>query len=64
MRKIVGKLIGLVLRITGCSFRFSKNYRWQTTRYHTTVYFMVDTIAANYAAEGTAKTHSTISLLR
>lgn len=41
---------GLVCRLTG--FRFSKDYRWGTTRYHRFVYAVCNTVAANYVADG------------
>jgi hypothetical protein len=43
-------LIAPVLRLTG--FRFSKDYRWGTTRFHRTVYACVSTIGANSLADG------------
>jgi len=48
MRKIVGKAIVPVMKVTG--FRFSKNYRWGTSIYHRIVYTLVDTIGANIRA--------------
>lgn len=50
MRQLNGKLIGLVLKATGCPFRFSKEYRWGVTRWHRMVYACVNTIEANWTA--------------
>lgn len=44
-------LIGLVMRLG--TFRFSKDYRHGVSRYHRTVYALVNTVAANYVADGT-----------
>ena len=52
MRRIIDTLIGHTLRITGCRFRFSKDHRWGTTRFHAAIYCMVDTIGANWTADG------------
>jgi hypothetical protein len=43
-------ICGLVMR--RMSFRFSKDYRWGTTRFHRFVYICVNTIAANLVADG------------
>lgn len=48
MRDRMATLIAPVLKMTG--FRFSKDYRWGTTRYHRIVYRMVNTIQANLNA--------------
>lgn len=50
IRNINASIVGLVMRRT--SFRFSKDYRWGTTRYHRAVYRCVNTIAANAVAGG------------
>jgi hypothetical protein len=49
-RKTLGYLIAPVMAITG--FRFSKHYRWGTNGFYRTVYAMVDTVGANYHADG------------
>lgn len=43
-------IVGLALRFT--TFRFSRDYRHGTTRFHRIVYGMVNTVAANYVADG------------
>lgn len=48
MRDLIGNLIVPVLKITG--FRFSKDYRYETTRFHTFVYRNVNVVAANIKA--------------
>ena len=47
IRTITAYAISPILRITG--FRFSKDYRHGTTRFHRAIYRMVDTVTANYA---------------
>lgn len=49
MRILLAKIIAPVLRLTG--FRFSKDYRWGTTRYHRLVYALVSTPIANIEAD-------------
>lgn len=46
MRTATAYLIAPILMITG--FRFSKDYRWGTTRFHRAVYAMA--VAANHIA--------------
>lgn len=48
IRTINAYLLIPVLKITG--FRFSKDYRWETTRYHSIVYNLVDTVLCNIKA--------------
>ena len=48
MRNVTAMMLVPVLKMTG--FRFSKEYRWGTTRYHRTVYALVNTIKANMEA--------------
>lgn len=48
IRKITAAAIVPVLKLTG--FRFSKDYRHGTTRFHRAVYAMVDTVGANISA--------------
>lgn len=48
MRIATAHLIAPVLRATG--FRFSKNYRWEITRFHSFVYRHVDVVLANVIA--------------
>ena len=48
LRTLTARAISPAMRLTG--FRFSKDYRWGTTRRHRVIYRMVDTVAANYAA--------------
>lgn len=48
MRDLLATILAPVLKLTG--FRFSKDYRWGTTRYHRTVYAMVNTVKANVEA--------------
>ena len=50
IRNCTAAIAGLAMRRT--AFRFDKNYRWGTTRRHRIVYATVNTIAANYVAEG------------
>jgi hypothetical protein len=50
MRKLNGQIIGTILRITGCGFRFSKDYRWGVTMYHRIVFRVISTVDANYTA--------------
>lgn len=48
MRQFLTDLIVPALRVTG--FRFSKHYRWESTRFHAAVYARVDTVQANIRA--------------
>lgn len=48
MRTFTARLITPALKLTG--FRFSKDYRYGTTRGHRIVYRLVDVVAANLAA--------------
>lgn len=45
IRLITAAALVPVLKVTG--FRFSKHYRWGTTRYNRVVYACVNTIRAN-----------------
>ncbi len=47
---IAAAFLGLAMRAT--SFRFSEDYRHGTTRFHRAVYALVNTVAANYVADG------------
>lgn len=49
-RYLTASVIGLALRHS--SFRFSKDYRHGTTRFHRFVYACISTVAANYIADG------------
>jgi|GEM_PF-2796915 len=48
VREINVYLLLPLLKVTG--FRFSKNYRWGTTRFHTFIYSWVDVVLANTKA--------------
>lgn len=48
MRNATAAVIAPILKITG--FRFSKDYRWGTTRFHRAVYACVSTAKANLIA--------------
>ena len=48
LRKFNAWWLAPVMRATG--FRFSKDYRWEMTLYHTVVYHLVDTVGANVRA--------------
>jgi hypothetical protein len=48
MRDFTAALIVPVLKVTG--FRFSKDYRWGTTKFHRAVYALTNTVAANHMA--------------
>jgi hypothetical protein len=48
-RQLSVSLIAPILAVTG--FRFSKDYRYGTTRYHRVVYSLICTVAANIAAD-------------
>lgn len=49
-RNISAALCGLVMR--RLPFRFSKDYRHEVTRFHAVIYALVNTVAANYVADG------------
>jgi len=49
MRNILATIISPILKITG--FRFSKDYRWGTTRYHRMMFAIVSTVDANLKAD-------------
>jgi formylmethanofuran dehydrogenase subunit B len=48
MRTITAVILAPIMKLTG--FRFSKDYRRGTSRYHRTVYTLVDTVGANLRA--------------
>ena len=48
-RTITAYLISPVLAVTG--FRFSKDYRWGTTKFHRAVYAVVSPVVANISAD-------------
>jgi len=50
MRNFLAHIIAPAMRLTG--FRFSKDYRHGTTRFHRAVYTIVSTVGANYVADG------------
>jgi len=50
IRKTNASLIAPIMKLTG--FRFSKLYRHEATTYHKIVYRLVDTVGANWKAEG------------
>ena len=45
IRTINAYLLIVPMRVTG--LRFSKDYRWGTSRWHRAIYRMVDTVYAN-----------------
>lgn len=47
-RSLTAALIAPAMQLTG--FRFSKDYRHGTTRFHAAVYALVDTVGANHRA--------------
>jgi len=49
LRTIAATGISLIIALVG--FRFSKHYRWESTRYHSVIYALVDTVHANHLAE-------------
>lgn len=49
LRTTLAYFLAPLLMVTG--FRFSKDYRWNTTRLHGFVYACVNTIAANRLAD-------------
>ena len=53
IRKINAVLLCPFMKITG--FRFSRNYRWEVTKFHSIVYRYVDTVGANIKAEKVAQ---------
>ena len=50
IRKTNASLLAPIMKLTG--FRFSKLYRYEATTYHKIVYRLVDTVGANWKAEG------------
>ena len=50
LRNIAAAIVGLAMRAT--SWRFNRDYRHGETRRHRIVYAMVNTVAANYVADG------------
>ena len=53
IRKINATILYPFMKITG--FRFSRNYRWEVTKFHSIVYRYVDTVGANINAEKVAQ---------
>jgi len=49
-RRINARCLSPILRATG--FRFSRDYRWEITRFHASIYWLVDTVGANALADG------------
>ena len=49
-------LVAPILRITG--FRFSKHYRWGSTRFHRIVYAICPTTMCNLVADGCEYPHA------
>ena len=49
MRNFTAYLAAPILAASG--FRFSKDYRWGTTRIHRIVYAALNTVTANYLAD-------------
>ena len=49
LRTITAIGISLIMALVG--IRFSKHYRWESTRYHSVIYALVDTVHANHLAE-------------
>jgi len=49
IRTITATIIAPIIALAG--FRFSKHYRWGTTRANRTIYALVDTIHANCLAD-------------
>jgi hypothetical protein len=47
-RSLTAAAVAPIMRATG--FRFSKDYRWGTTRFHRVVYALVSTVEANHRA--------------
>ncbi len=56
-RNCAAAICGLIMR--RIAFRFSKNYRHGDNRRHRIVYALINTVAANYVADG-ADTRSAI----
>lgn len=48
VRSLTASLLAPLLKLTG--FRFSKQFRWGSTRAHRLVFALVDTVAANQKA--------------
>jgi hypothetical protein len=51
MRNLLTKLTGNIMRVTGTSFRFGKEYRWGVTRWNRFVYACICTFRANNIAD-------------
>jgi hypothetical protein len=49
IRKAIAIAISPALAVTG--FRFSKDYRWEVSKFHAAVYALVCTSSANWQAE-------------
>jgi hypothetical protein len=49
MRNLMANMLVPFMKLTG--FRFSKNYRWEVSIFHSVVYRVVDTVGANIKAE-------------
>ncbi len=49
MRNLLAHAIAPIMRATG--FRFSKEYRWETTRWKAFVYRYLSTVGANRLAD-------------
>jgi len=49
MRNMTKYFLAPFLALTG--FRFSKNFRYEITRFHAIVYRLVDTVGSNLLAE-------------
>ena len=45
-------LTGRMMRVLRTDVRFSKDYRWGTTRFHRFVYALICTFGANIIADG------------
>ena len=48
MRTLAAYLVSPALKLTG--FRFSKDYRYGTTKFHKVIFTLVDTVKANNIA--------------
>jgi hypothetical protein len=48
MRELLAYLVAPVIYVTG--FRFSKDYRWGTSRHHRITYRLINVIKANRLA--------------
>jgi len=49
IRNITATIIAPAIALTG--FRFSKHYRWESTRFHSVIYALVNTVQANHLAD-------------